>query len=64
MKTYFKFWYDFIVGDDWTIAAGVVAALAVTWLLAHNGLDSAWWLLPIVVALGLIGSLLRATRRT
>ena len=24
-----RFWYDFVVGDDWTIAAGVVAALGV-----------------------------------
>jgi hypothetical protein len=24
-----RFWWDFIVGDDWRIAAGVVAALAV-----------------------------------
>jgi hypothetical protein len=23
-----RFWYDFIVGDDWKIAAGVTAALA------------------------------------
>jgi len=23
-KAFFAFWYDFIVGDDWRIAAGVV----------------------------------------
>jgi len=23
-----RFWYDFLVGDDWRIAAGVVAVLA------------------------------------
>jgi hypothetical protein len=64
MKAFAKFWYDFIVGDDWTIAAGVTIALAMTALLAHNGLASAWWLLPVAVTLGLVGSLLRATRRT
>jgi hypothetical protein len=62
VKAFLRFWYDFIVGDDWTIAAGVIAALAVTALAAHNGLPSAWWLLPVVVAVGLTVSLLRATR--
>lgn len=28
-----RFWWEFIVGDDWRIAAGVVAALAVGALL-------------------------------
>jgi hypothetical protein len=29
LKSFGRFWYDFIVGDDWKIAAGVVLALAV-----------------------------------
>ena len=62
MKAFFGFWYDFIVGDDWTIAVGVIIALLVTALLAHNGMASAWWLLPLAVALGLVVSLSRATR--
>ena len=62
MKAFLRFWYDFIVGDDWIIAAGVVVALAVTALVAHHGLRSAWWLLPVVVGVGLTVSLLRATR--
>ncbi len=24
-----RFWYDFVVGDDWRIAAGVVGVLAI-----------------------------------
>jgi hypothetical protein len=64
VKAFVRFWYDFVIGDDWTIAAGVAVALALTALLAHNGLPSAWWLLPIVVTLGLAVSLSRATRRT
>jgi hypothetical protein len=63
MKAFFRFWYDFIVGDDWTIAVAVVVSLAITGLLAHNGLDSAWWLLPIAVAVSLSVSVLRVTRR-
>jgi hypothetical protein len=26
------FWYDFVVGDDWRVALGVVLALGVTYL--------------------------------
>jgi len=33
---FFRFWYAFIVGDDWTVAAGVIAALAMTSLLVHR----------------------------
>ncbi len=25
---FFRFWYDFVIGDDWRIAAGVAAVLA------------------------------------
>ena len=28
MRTFGRFWYEFIVGDDWRIAAGVVLVLA------------------------------------
>ncbi len=55
---FFQFWYDFVVGDDWTIAAGVVIALALTALLARSNI-AAWWLLPVAVALGLTASLWR-----
>jgi hypothetical protein len=59
---FFKFWYEFIVGDDWTVAAGVVAALALTSLLTRRGMD-AWWLLPLAVVLVLFASVWRASRR-
>ncbi|GLY66789.1 hypothetical protein [Amycolatopsis taiwanensis] len=35
VKSFGKFWYDFIIGDDWKIAVAVVLALAV--LLAATG---------------------------
>ena len=28
LKSFGAFWYDFVVGDDWQVAAIVVAALA------------------------------------
>lgn len=58
---FFQFWYDFIVGDDWTVAAGVIVALVLTALLAHNGI-TAWWLMPLAVALMLTESLWRVAR--
>jgi hypothetical protein len=61
IRAFGAFWWDFIVGDDWRIAAGVVLALAATAGLAAAGL-AAWWLLPLVVALLLVVSLRRATR--
>lgn len=52
-----RFWWNFVVGDDWVAAAGVIAGLALTAVLA------AWWLLPIAVAVVLTLSLIRATHR-
>lgn len=44
-----RFWYDFVVGDDWRVACGVAIALPVTAIAAHSGV-AMWWLLPLVVA--------------
>jgi hypothetical protein len=45
-----KFWYDFVIGDDWRIAAGVVVVLAAVYLGAHHGFNG-WFVLPLAVAL-------------
>ena len=58
MRRFGRFWYDFVVGDDWRVAAGVVAAVVLTYALAHNGV-SAWWVLPPATA----GVLALAVRR-
>ena len=57
-----RFWYRFIIGDDWTVAAAVAAGLVLTGLLnaAHI---AAWWLMPIVVVAMLGLSLRRAGRK-
>ena len=55
------FWYAFIVGDDWVVAVGVVAALALSSVLVRGGVQ-AWWVMPIAVILLLSVSLWRATR--
>jgi hypothetical protein len=56
-----RFWYDFIVGDDWTIAAAIVVALIVTNLLVRAHV-TAWWLLPVIVIVFLAVSLWRVAR--
>jgi hypothetical protein len=58
---FLRFWYDFVVGDDWRTAAGVVLALAVTALLSNRGVH-AWWVMPVSVIAILLGSLRRAAR--
>jgi hypothetical protein len=58
---FFRFWWDFIVGDDWRVAASVVAAMALTALIADGDVP-AWWVLPLAVVLALFTSLWRATR--
>jgi hypothetical protein len=54
LRSFGAFWWDFIVGDDWLIAAGIVVALVVTAVLAGAGVP-AWWFLPaaVLVLLGL-----------
>jgi hypothetical protein len=61
IRSFAMFWYDFIVGDDWRVAVGVVAGLAATAGLVHAGVN-AWWLLPVVVA-ALLGLSLRRVVR-
>ena len=34
IKAFGGFWYEFIVGDDWRVAVAVVAALAITSVIA------------------------------
>ncbi|HKS53270.1 MAG TPA: hypothetical protein VJS67_15500 [Pseudonocardiaceae bacterium] len=53
--------YDFVVGDDWRVALGVVAALALTYAVSTTSMP-AWWILPAAVAILLPVSLWRATR--
>jgi uncharacterized membrane protein len=56
-----RFWWDFIVGDDWRVAVGVLLAFGITALLAATSVP-AWWVLPLAVAAVLWLSLLRAAR--
>ena len=56
-----RFLYDFVVGDDWRLAAGVGVALGVLAALVAAGVP-AWWFLPLAIALLLAESVARAAR--
>jgi hypothetical protein len=53
--------WDFVVGDDWVTALGVVAALGATALIA-GATSTAWLVMPIAVVGLLALSLRRAAR--
>jgi hypothetical protein len=61
LRSFWDFWYDFVVGDDWRGAATIIVALAVTAVLVHVAHVNAWWLLPLSIFAALGWSLRRAT---
>jgi hypothetical protein len=65
VKGFLRFWYDFVVGDDWKIAACVVVALGLSAVLVSEGAFGAKTL-PVVagagVALGFVASLVLDVR--
>lgn len=52
------FWYDFIIGDDWRVAAGVVLGF----FAIHSVGISGWWIMPAIIAAVLGFTLTEATR--
>jgi hypothetical protein len=53
IRAFLRFWRDFIVGDDWRIAAGVTAVLAVgAVLVASEAVDED--VLAPLVGLGIL----------
>jgi len=61
IRAFGRFWWNFVVGDDWIAAAGVVAAIGITAALAAEKI-AAWWFLPLAVAVVLATSLRREAR--
>jgi hypothetical protein len=42
-----RFFYRFIFGDDWRVAAAVLLGLVLTGLLVAQQVQ-AWWLVPVI----------------
>ena len=58
-----RFWWEFVIGDDWVVAVLVVLGIGATAVLAAANV-AAWWLLPVAVLAVLWLSLRRAIRPT
>jgi hypothetical protein len=56
-----RFWWNFVIGDDWLVAVLVAVGIGATAALAAANV-AAWWLLPLAVLLVLWLSLRRAIR--
>lgn len=50
LRAFGRFWWEFVVGDDWKIAAGVASALGVGALLAVTASVEADWVAPVAGA--------------
>ena len=63
LESFGRFWYDFVVGDDWVVAAGVAVGLGATYgLVATPGVPG-FWLLPVAVVGVILLAVTRANRR-
>jgi hypothetical protein len=62
IRAFAMFWVEFVIGDDWTVAAVVALALLGTWGLTRAGVV-AWWLLPLAVLAVTTVSLRRTVER-
>ncbi len=63
LRAFGVFWYDFVVGDDWRVAVGVLLALVATFGVSEST-SATWWIVPAAVGFLLPYSLWRAVRRT
>jgi hypothetical protein len=63
---FFRFWYDFIVGDAWEIAVGIVVVLAIGAILVSSGAVARDAVPPLVgagIVLVVAGSIWAEARR-
>jgi hypothetical protein len=49
LAAFLRFLWDFVVGDDWRVAAGVALAIGLTALVSDTSI-AVWWILPLAVA--------------
>ena len=58
-----RFWYDFIVGDDWRLAITVAFAIGATALGSRLTDWNLWWVVMVAVAVALPMSIYGVVRR-
>jgi uncharacterized membrane protein len=61
LRSFGAFWYDFIIGDDWQIAAGIGFGLLLTFFVSV-ATPLAWIVMPVAVAFLLPYGIRRAMR--
>ncbi|KAA0101008.1 hypothetical protein CIW49_05685 [Mycolicibacterium sp. P1-18] len=64
LRAFGAFWYGFVVGDDWRVAAGVVVALGLTATITRITAVPAWWIVVVAVGVLLASSIRGAIRRS
>jgi hypothetical protein len=67
LRAFGRFWYDFVVGDDWRIAAGIVLLVVAGALLVRGSVvrtDAIAVGLPVLLVGLVAASILRDARRT
>ncbi|HZE04183.1 MAG TPA: hypothetical protein VE127_03100 [Solirubrobacteraceae bacterium] len=57
-----RFWYDFIIGDDWTAAAGVLVMIGGAYGLLRVGIP-AFWFGPTAILITVSLTIRRALHR-
>jgi hypothetical protein len=62
LEAFLRFLWDFVIGDDWRIAAAVVVAIGIT-AAVTNTATAAWWILPVAVAVVLTVSVWDVARK-
>jgi hypothetical protein len=62
IRSFGRFWYDFIVGDDWRVAVGVVIALAITAGVSYTTALPTWWIVLAALMILLPMSIHRVAR--
>jgi uncharacterized membrane protein (DUF441 family) len=55
LKGFARFWYDFVIGDDWKIAAAVATVLLAGAVLVAAAALPGWAAGPLIAA-GLLGA--------
>ncbi|NYI39997.1 COG4280 domain-containing protein [Demequina lutea] len=61
LRAFGAFWYDFIIGDDWQVAAGVALGLLMVFVVSSAS-SLAWIVMPVAIAVLLPYGVRRAMR--